>query len=87
MIDDRPTARTHLSSARPIPRRGLSRVEAAMYIGVSVNKFDELVEANRMPKPRKIDNRKIWDVHEIDLAFDALPREHAAPARSTWDDV
>jgi predicted DNA-binding transcriptional regulator AlpA len=87
MIDDRPTARSHLSSARPIPRRGLSRVEAAMYVGVSVNKFDDLVEADRMPKPRKIDSRKIWDVYEIDTAFDALPREHADPTDNTWDGV
>jgi hypothetical protein len=34
---------------RPIPRRGLSRVEAAMYIGISASKFDEFVRDGRMP--------------------------------------
>jgi hypothetical protein len=34
--------RKSLSNVRPIPRRGLSRDEAAMYLGVSANKFDEL---------------------------------------------
>lgn len=33
---------------RPIPRRGLSRVEAAMYIGISPSKFDELRRDGRM---------------------------------------
>jgi hypothetical protein len=31
-----------LSEMRPVPRRGLSRDEAAMYIGISAAKFDEL---------------------------------------------
>jgi len=37
---------------RPIPRRGLSRVEAAAYIGVSPSKFDELRKANRIARVR-----------------------------------
>jgi len=32
-----------LSNIRPVPRRGLSREEAAMYIGISPTKFDELM--------------------------------------------
>jgi excisionase family DNA binding protein len=52
---------------RPIPRRGLSRVEAAMYIGISASKFDELVHDGRMPAPRRIDSRKVWDVNQSRL--------------------
>ena len=37
---------------RPIPRRGLSRVEAAAYIGVSPSKPDELRKANRIAPVR-----------------------------------
>jgi predicted DNA-binding transcriptional regulator AlpA len=75
------------SQSRPIPRRGLSRTEAAMYVGISPSKFDELVDDNRMPKPRLIDCRKVWDVHELDLAFDELPRENSPPiAGNSWDD-
>jgi hypothetical protein len=60
---------------QPIPRRGLSRVEASMYIGVSPGKFDELVRDGRMPAPKRIDGRKVWDIQNLDLAFDALPDE------------
>jgi excisionase family DNA binding protein len=75
-----------LSEIRPVPRRGLSRAEAAMYIGISAGKFDELVADGRMPAPRRIDGRKVWDVRELDLAFDALPSENHASRGSTWDD-
>jgi predicted DNA-binding transcriptional regulator AlpA len=74
-----------LSEARPVPRRGLSRDEAAMYIGISAGKFDELVADGRMPEPLKIDGRKIWDIRSLDLAFDALPSENPTP--NTWDGV
>jgi predicted DNA-binding transcriptional regulator AlpA len=48
------------SRARPIPRRGLSRIESAMYLGISPSKFDEMVKDHRMPKARSIDGRKVW---------------------------
>jgi hypothetical protein len=73
-----------LSEIRPIPRRGLSRDEAAMYAGVSAGKFAEMVADGRMPTPIKIDARKVWDIRSLDLAFDALPRE--TPTNS-WDGV
>jgi len=78
------TARA-LSDIRPVPRRGLSHDEAAMYIGVSAGKFDELVVDGRMPAPVKIDGRKVWDIRSLDLAFDALPRENAAA--NSWDGI
>ena|ERR1700687_2490825 len=77
--------RVALSEIRPVPRRGLSRVEAAMYIGVSASKFDELVADGRMPKPKRVDGRKLWDIRELDLAFDALGEE-AELADDTWSD-
>ncbi len=72
-----------LSCARPIPRRGLSRDEAAMYIGVSASKFDEMVGDGRMPSPVRIDTRKVWDIRSLDLAFDALQAE----TPNSWDGV
>lgn len=57
------------------PRRGLSRIEAAIYVGIGLTKFDELVADGRMPKPKRIDGRKIWDIRALDMAFDALPEE------------
>jgi hypothetical protein len=71
---------------RPIPRRGLSRVEAAIYLGISPSKFDELVGDGRMPVPKRIDGRKVWDIHNLDLAFDALPSENETRGGSSWDD-
>ncbi len=60
--------------ALPLPtRRGLSRVEAAEYIGVGASKFDAMVSDGRMPKPKKIDGRRVWDVRSLDRSFDTLP--------------
>lgn len=53
--------------------RGLSRTEAAEYIGVSVWLLDQMVNDGRMPKPKEINSRRIWDRHALDMAFDALP--------------
>lgn len=73
-----------LSDIRPCPRRGLSHDEAAMYIGISSGKFDLMLGDGRMPTPRRIDGRKVWDIRDLDLAFDALPREDS-PAGGSWD--
>jgi hypothetical protein len=35
-----------------------------MYLGVSPGKFDELVRDGRMPPPKRIDGRKVWDVRD-----------------------
>jgi predicted DNA-binding transcriptional regulator AlpA len=77
-----------LSEIRPLPRRGLSRDEAAMYIGISAAKFDEMVADGRMPAPVRIDARKVWDIRSLDLAFDALPRENPTngwEGNNPWD--
>jgi len=78
--------RSSLSEIRPVPRRGLSREEAAMYVGISAGKFDELVRDRRMPAPRRIDHRKVWDLRDLDVAFDALPSENPQSQGSSWDD-
>jgi hypothetical protein len=57
------------------PRRGLSREEAATYLGISPSKFDELRKDGRVGAARLIDGRKVWDIHALDQAFDALPYE------------
>jgi predicted DNA-binding transcriptional regulator AlpA len=57
---------------RIIPR-GLNREESSMYIGISPSKFDGLVADGRMPKPKIIDSRRVWDKVQLDIAFDELP--------------
>ncbi|RYG87861.1 MAG: hypothetical protein EON59_06180 [Alphaproteobacteria bacterium] len=64
------------------PPRGLSRGAAAEYIGVSVSKFDEMVGDGRMPKPKEIDRRRVWDRIELDEAFSAIPEEQSP---NPWD--
>ena len=75
-----------LSAGRPVVRRGLSRAEAAIYIGVGVTKFDALVAAGLMPRPKRIDSRRVWDIVALDFAFDQLPDENGLPDQ-TWDDI
>jgi predicted DNA-binding transcriptional regulator AlpA len=65
--------------------RGLSRVQAAEYIGVGVTKFDEMVGDGRMPKPKRIDGRIVWDRVKLDEAFDVL--DDAAGPKNEWDDL
>lgn len=70
------------------PRRGLQRVEAAVYVGISPTKFDELVADGRMPRPKRIDGRRVWDIRALDVAYDALPDEEGKgdAGRNPWDD-
>lgn len=70
---------------RSLPPRGVSRGEAARYIGVSPTTFDEMVKDGRMPRPKRIGGRVVWDVKSLDIAFDALP-DDGAPA-SKWAHV
>jgi predicted DNA-binding transcriptional regulator AlpA len=62
--------------------RGLCRETAARYVGVSPTKFDEMVEDGRMPRPKKIDARSVWDRVALDAAFDELPTHEES---NPWD--
>ena len=71
--------------ARPPPLlepRGLSREQASAYVGVGTSKFDEMVADGRMPGPKEIDRRRIWDRRALDAAFDNLPSPDAV---NPWD--
>jgi predicted DNA-binding transcriptional regulator AlpA len=56
-----------------------------VYIGISPSKFDQLLKDGQMPQPRRIGTRKIWDIRELDIAFEALPSNSPRPDTS-WDD-
>jgi predicted DNA-binding transcriptional regulator AlpA len=79
------TARPLIAASAALPRRGLSRQQAALYVGVSASKFDELVKDGRMPRPKRIDNRRVWDVRALDAAFDGL-QDDAESKRDAWSD-
>lgn len=55
------------------PPRGFDRDEAARYIGVGATKFDEMVSDGRMPRPKRVDGRVIWDRLKVEAAFSDLP--------------
>jgi predicted DNA-binding transcriptional regulator AlpA len=65
--------------------RGLSRVQAAAYIGVSVTLFDAMVRDGRMPKPMRINARIVWDRFKLDEAFAGLCDD--GPHDDPWDKV
>jgi hypothetical protein len=69
-------AERHLTATRPMLRRGLSRVEAAAYIGVSPSKFDQLRHSGRLTAPKVLDGRLIFTVERLDEFLDALPDEN-----------
>lgn len=66
---------------------GLPAPEAAAAIGISATKFRELVEAKRMPRPRRCDGKLLWDVDELRDAFKALPHDGGDAEEDTWADV
>lgn len=66
-------ARPEIASS--YPPEGLSRNEAARYVGVGATTFDGLVRAGEMPKPRRFRGAKrlVWLKRELDRALEELP--------------
>lgn len=60
------------SLAATQPRRGLDREEAAIYVGVTLETFDQMVNDSRLPKPSEFDGEIVWDLVQLDRAFDRL---------------
>jgi excisionase family DNA binding protein len=75
--------------SRPLPfdcPRGLNRLEAARYVGVSPTTFDKLVAEGKMPRPKEIGARRVYDRAQLDSAFDALGDADLEPAAANeWD--
>jgi predicted DNA-binding transcriptional regulator AlpA len=66
--------------------RGLSRAAAAEFVGISATKFDDLVRDGRMPQPKHIDARRVWDRVAVELAFAELP-DRSDDGENPWDAV
>ena len=64
------------------PPRGLSRVQAAVYVGIKATLFDEMVKDHRMPAPKRINTKTVWDRLALDEHFTALPFDDDA---NPWD--
>ncbi len=61
-----------------LPPLGLSREQAAAYVGISPSLFDVLVGDGRMPLPKRINRRRLWDRRAIESAFAELPDSGSA---------
>jgi hypothetical protein len=59
---------------------GIKRLERMD--GISPSLFDDLVRDGRMPTPKRINSRTVWDRRLLDDFFDALP---ALGERNPWD--
>jgi predicted DNA-binding transcriptional regulator AlpA len=73
--------KTLVDNAGFLPR-GLRREDAAFYFGVSQSTFDEMVKDGRMPPPKKVGKRTIWDRRQLDASFEDLPDRND---ESDWD--
>lgn len=70
-------------------RLGMSRSEAAEYLGISPSLFDMMIDDGRMPQAKRINSRRVWSRPAIEQAFAELPEavQNAAQALDVWDDV
>jgi hypothetical protein len=55
-----------------------------MYLGIGAGLFDEMRASGQIGPPRIIKGRKLWDIRDLDMAFDALPREDSPGI--VWED-
>ena len=65
--------------------RGLSRTQAAEYVGVSATLFDAMVKDGRMPTPKRINSRTLWDIRAVDESFAGLPTDGDGDEPNPWD--
>lgn len=54
---------------------GLDREAAAAYVCAGTTLFDDMVKDGRMPAPRIMNSRRVWDREELYQAFKALPHK------------
>jgi hypothetical protein len=64
--------------ARAEPR-GLSRIDAAAYVGIGTT-------TGKMPRPFRLEGRVIYDRRRLDAAIDDM-QDDPNPANIVWDDV
>ena len=48
--------------------------------------FDLMVKDGRMPRPKRINSRTVWDRIQLDLAFDELPDDDTS-LPNPWDEI
>lgn len=87
-LSDGHTARTRTRlSIAPTEKIGLSRFEAAAFIGVTPTSFDALVRTGDMPSARRLGNVLRWDRRQIEVAFSMMPQDDKIVSLSAYSDV
>jgi hypothetical protein len=76
------SAPSRLRSA--VQPRGLRRVDAARYIGISPTHFDKQVRAGIVPAPLQLFGVNVWDRAALDALFDGVLQ---AVNDNEWDSV
>jgi hypothetical protein len=66
----------------PKLRRAFPRSDAAYYLGIGISKFDQYVSEGRISPPRMADTKPLWDIRDLDEAFENLPRKNEV---NQWD--
>jgi hypothetical protein len=73
------------------PPRAMKAERAAAYLDMSRSKFLELVEKERLPKPKIIDGLRVWDRLALEAAFNEFPDRSDGDSvegrQNTFDDV
>lgn len=75
-------SRANKCKVHKIQPRGLGREDAAAYLGISASLFTMMVEDGRMPPPKLINARLVWDRRRLDESFELLPER---PDSNPWD--
>jgi predicted DNA-binding transcriptional regulator AlpA len=65
----------------------VSRETAAQLLGISAGTFDKLVKTGKLPEPREVESRILWDSKEIEAAWRAMPRRGQPATVNEWDSV
>jgi hypothetical protein len=64
--------RRPINRAATQPRRGLDHDEAAVFVGVTIRAFDQMVTDGRLPPPVELEGELVWDLVQLDRAMDRL---------------
>lgn len=67
--------------------RGLRRVDAARYLGISPSHFDAQRKAGNIPAPKQMLGVVLWDRNDLDRLFDDTAAETQTSNVNPWDGV
>ncbi len=56
----------------PPPQIGLTLEQAAIFLGITVTRFEEEVEAGRLPKGIKFGRTRVWHAGQLRQRFDEI---------------